>query len=171
MKVTWIGIVRTIIPVGLLLLGINGLVEVRLQKDMAAKTITLTKQVSQAKSLSGQLGEGLGGLTELQKTTESMQATLVQVQTASANMASGLASLSQTVTGINQSVSTIKTGVGQSQSDIQSISASELHILSTLGQLNQINGSVVNNLGVMLADEDSIRQDLVQMNQKTALIP
>lgn len=171
MKLTLFTLAKFIIPVGLLALGVNGVIDVRLQQDMAKKTVALQSNVSQAKSLSGQLGQGLQGLPELEQTTKNMQSTLGQIQQSSLAMATGLATLTQTVGGINQSVVTTRSGVSKSNTAIDSISQSELHILQTLQTLNQVNADVVGQLGTMLADEDSIRQDLVQMNQKTALVP
>lgn len=171
MKLALLAVAKVVIPVGLLLLGVNGLVDVQLQKDMNHKSTQLQRNVSEAKSLSGQLGQGLTGLGPLQQTTEHMQASLQNIEQSSLAMATGLATLAQTVSGINQSVLTTHSGVAQSQSAIQSISQSEMHILSTLQNLNQVNSDVVSNLGVMLSDEESMRQDLAQMNQKTALVP
>lgn len=171
MKFTVHTIAKIIIPVGLVVLGVNGMMEVRLQHDMDQKAVSLKQNVSEAKSLSGQLGQGLQGLSQLQQTTKHMQSSLVQIQQTSLNMAAGLGTLAQTVAGINQSVATIGNGVGQSQAYIHSISQSELKILNTLQHLNQVNSDIVQNLGTMLADEGSIHNNLVQMNQKTALVP
>ncbi len=171
MKFTVYTIAKIIIPVGLVVLGVNGMMEVRLQHDMDQKAVSLKQNVSEAKSLSGQLGQGLQGLSQLQQTTKHMQSSLVQIQQTSLNMAAGLGTLAQTVAGINQSVATIGNGVGQSQAYIHSISQSELKILNTLQHLNQVNSDIVQNLGTMLADEGSIHNNLVQMNQKTALVP
>ncbi|QSO52369.1 hypothetical protein JZ785_27230 [Alicyclobacillus curvatus] len=171
MKFSVVAVAKFIIPIGLLLLGVNGMMEVRLQHDMDQKAVSLKQNVSQAKTLSGQLGQGLQGLGQLEQTTKHMQSSLAQIQQSSLNMAEGLGTLSQTVAGINQSVAAIGSGVGQSQAYIHSISQSELGILGTLQHLNQVNSDIVQNLGTMLADEGSIHNDLVQINQKTALVP
>lgn len=171
MRFTVYTIAKMIIPVGLLVLGVNGMMEVRLQHDMDKKAVSLKQNVSEAKALSGQLGQGLQGLSQLQQTTKHMQSSLVQIQQSSLNMAAGLGTLAQTVAGINQSVATIGNGVGQSQASIHSISQSELKILNALQHLNQVNSDIVQNIGTMLADEGSIHNNLVQLNQKTALVP
>ncbi|WAH36143.1 hypothetical protein [Alicyclobacillus dauci] len=171
MKFTVLTVAKIGIPTLLLLLGINGLADVRLQKDMAGKSVKLAQQVAEAKSLSGQLQGGLTGLGDLQTTTQSMQSSLVRVQGAASNMASGLSTLATTVAGINQSVSQIGGGVGKSKTEVAAIEQSEERILATLEQLSQTNSDMVNHLGQMISDEQQIDSSLSQMNQKTALVP
>lgn len=171
MKLNVVGIAKICIPALLLALGINGLIDVRLQRDMAAKSIQLTNQVHQAKTLSGELHTSVSGLGDLESTTKDMQSSLIGVQSAAYQMASGLSTLAGTVAGINQAVNTIHGSVGDSETHIAAIQREEQSILATMQQLNTVNGSVVQNLGGMISYEGQINQDLQQMNQKTAIIP
>lgn len=165
------GMMKVAIPVLVIALGVNGLIDVRLQRDMAAKTTTLTQQVQEAKALSAQLHGGLQGLTTVQSETVQMQSSLVTVEGAAANMASGLSTLATTVAGIHQTVTDIHAGVQASKQQIDAIQTSETHILSTLQQLSAVNNQIVEHLGSMVSDEQQIDANLAQMNQKTALLP
>ncbi|GMA62542.1 hypothetical protein NZD89_22455 [Alicyclobacillus fastidiosus] len=171
MKLSWMGMVKVAIPVLVIALGVNGLVDVRLQRDMAAKTTKLTQQVREAKALSAQLHGGLRGLPTLKSETVEMQSSLVSVQGAAANMAAGLSTLATTVAGIHQTVTAIHTGVQASNQQINAIQTSETHILATLQQLSAVNNQIVEQLGSMVSDEQQIDANLTQMNEKTAVLP
>jgi|SRR5579875_1540619 len=171
MKWSIVAFAKIFIPIGLVALGINGLVQVSLQHDMTVKSAKLNAQVGMAKTLSGQLHTGLSGLTTLKNTTEHMQTSLVQIQSSTANMASGLATLSVTVAGLETSIHNIRTGVQVSNGNIGSIDQTAKSVLSTLEQLASVNSDIVGNLHSMISDETAINHDLTQMNRKTSMIP
>lgn len=171
MKFSIVGVAKIFVPVGLLALGINGLTDVGLQRDMAKKSILLHQEVTQAQSLSAQLPQGVAGLSQLQSITGNMQNSINQVQSTTSLMAEGLVSLAKEVTGINQAIATISGSVNISKNDVAEINQTEAQVLQTLQQLKSTNGDVVNHLGSMVSDEQSINQNLANINSKTRMIP
>lgn len=159
------------LPVGLLALGMNGMIDVGLQRDMAAKTVQLDTQVAAAKTLSGQLSQGLTGLSQLQQTTVQMQSDLLDVAQATSNMATGLQTLANTVAGIRSAVLQIGASTKVSSAELTTTWQAAESALANLRSIHSVNSQVVSTLSSMLSSEDAINQSLHQMNQKTALVP
>jgi len=159
------------LPACFVALGINGFIDVGLQRDMAAKTAKLDVQVALAKQRASQLHNGLLGLAQLKQTTFNMQNNLVLVEQSTAAMADGLQMLSTTVAGINGSVTQIGRSTVTSSSQLLQTEKAAQNALSNLQTLNAVNHEVVDNVASMLTSEESINRNLQQMNQKTALVP
>ena len=98
---------KWIFVAGLVGLGINGLVQVTLQRDMRDKTTVLASQVRQAQSLSGKMTDSLSGLPVVEHQSENMASTLQQLSSQTADMDHGLAILQQTVQGIANAIQSL----------------------------------------------------------------
>ncbi|WP_018131056.1 hypothetical protein [Effusibacillus pohliae] len=155
----------------LLGLGVNGLVQMGVQRDIAVKSEKLRAQVVEAQQLSDSMKSGLNGLTELKDTTLHMAGTVKQLQSATHDMHLGLVTLDQTVAGINQSVQTIGQSTQQSVSQIQTTEATARALLDFLQKISLANGQVIANLNQMMQDQQRINQNLDEMNRKTAILP
>jgi ABC-type transporter Mla subunit MlaD len=155
----------------LVALGVNGLVQVGLQRDMQAKTGELAQRTAQAVELSKQMNGGLVDLGQLKKTSEHMRQTLQQLQSATATMNQGLATLNTTVQGINGAVAQIGETTAASGSQVTAATNQAESLQSVLQQLMLINSDVISNLGQMIRDQQAINADLAEMNQKTRFIP
>lgn len=155
----------------LLGLGANGLVQVGLQKDIAAKSEKLKAQIAETQQLSGNMKNGLNGLTELKESTVHMAGTLRELKTTTSDMDQGLATLDQIVSGINQSVQSIGHSTQQSVNQIQVTQEAARQLLVFLQNISQVNSEVIANLNQMIQDQTTINQNLEEMNRKTDLLP
>lgn len=162
---------KVIIVLCLLGLGANGLVQVGLQRDMAAKTSRLRTSIAATEQLSGKMKSGLAGLIPLQQSTEKMSATLSQLESATADMNQGLAQLAQTVSGIKGTVNSLGGSTGGSKTQVESATQSATVLLSILKSLMNVNSNMITNLNQMASDQNQVNANLESMNQKTQLIP
>lgn len=155
----------------LVAMGVNGLTQLGLQRDMAVKTKKLQGQVAQAESLTVQMNAGLTGLKPLAATTEQMKGSLTQIQTLSSEMNQGLSALDNTVAHINTTVRGINGSVAESTKELATLRQISSQLGNVLGGLKSTNSDVVGHLNGMIADQQAINADLEQMNQKMAAIP
>lgn len=155
----------------LLGLGINGLIQVGLQRDMGKKAAQLNTQVAAAQSLSGKMKDSLTGLTELRDSTTHMSGTLHALAAATADMNGGLALLSTTVSGIAVSVQALSQSTQASQHEIQSAQQASSSLLALLQQMTDINNHLISGLNQMMTDQSGINADLESMNRKTQMLP
>lgn len=155
----------------LLGLGVNGLVQVALQRDMAAKTTQLHASLAQTEKLSGQMKTGLAGLVPLQQSTEQMNSTLTALESATADMSQGLAQLSSTVSGIGDTIVNLGSSTSLSKTQVVGATQSARTLLSILKSLMSVNTNLISNLNQMANDQSAMNADLQSMNQKTQLIP
>lgn len=152
-------------------LGVNGLVQVGLQKQMAAKAETLQLQIAQTEQLSGKMKDGLHGIEDLKKASAHMSGTLQSIEEATGDMNNGLATLDQTVSGINGSVKTIGSSTHDSAAVIQTAEQNSDALLAILQQIGQVNSQMIEQMNVMIQAQTAINNNLHQMNQKTAILP
>lgn len=154
----------------LLGLGVNGLLQVALQRDMAQKAVQLNTQVASAQTLSGNMKDSLNGLNDLKSSTVHMQSTLQSLAGATSDMDQGLALLFTTVNGISGSIHTLGASTETSQKEIQSAKQTSSELLDLLQQMVHVNTDVMSNLNQMMVDQNGINQDLSAMNQKTQIL-
>lgn len=155
----------------LVAMGVNGLLQLSLQRDMATKTTVLKQRVAEAGQLTGQMNSGLTGLAPLAKTSGEMKLTLGQVEALTAVMNHSLGVLDQTVANINSTAKTIHGSVAASTNELATLHQSSQKLSATLANLKSTNTDVVNQLNAMIGDQQSINQNLAQMNAKTAALP
>jgi chromosome segregation ATPase len=155
----------------LLGLGVNGLIQVGLQKDMTKKATQLNKQVATAQNLSGQMKDSLTGLKDLKTSTQHMQGTLLTLASTTGDMDEGLALLYTTVNGISGSIHTLGQSTQTSKSEIESARQTSAQLLSLLQGMVSVNSTIINHLNQMMTDQNGINQDLQSLNQKTQILP
>lgn len=155
----------------LLGLGSNGLVQVGLQKDIAAKAQKLSTQITETQQLSGGMKNGLTGLNDLQQSTVHMESTLQELQTTTQDMDQGLSTLGRIVAGIDQSVTTIGQSTRQSVNQIDLTKDAASQLLGFLEKISQVNAQVISNLNQMIQDQKAVNQNLESMNHKTGMLP
>ncbi len=152
-------------------LGVNGLCQVWLSKDMRAKTGQLSSQVQSAQALSQQMKNSLNGLDDVQQSTVQMAATLDQLEATTADMDIGLATLERTVQGIAGTIESLGNGTSHSSDALSNAVKSAQALLSTLDTVRSKNASAIDHLNRMVQDQSAINRDLHEMNQKTAILP
>jgi hypothetical protein len=162
---------RILIVAALCGLGVNGLVQVGLQRDMGSKTTLLSSQVQAAQAQSAQMKQSLSGLQQLQKSTKHMASTLSTLSSATSDMDNGLSILENAVVGISDSIAQLGGSTTMSGQQIQSAIQSASKLVGTLNQIQQLNGDVVSHLSQMVNDQAAINNNLSELNQKTAVIP
>lgn len=155
----------------LVAMGVNGLLQLSLQRDMAAKTTMLKARVADAGQLTGQMNSGLAGLKPLATTSGQMKGTLSQVEALTAAMNQSLSALDRTVANINSTAKTIHGSVAESTTELATLHQSSQQLSQILSGLQSTNTDVVRQLNAMIADQQAINQNLAQMNAKTAILP
>lgn len=169
----WIplSIPRTLSVVLICLLGVNGLIQVHLQRDMATKSVQLNDQVHESKDLTKNMKAGLGGLNQLDKATTTLSSTLSQIEGTTSQMDSGITLLNTTVAGILHSIQAIGSTTNASSESLSQINESTGRLLAVLEAIHRINSQSISRLSSMVNDESAINTDIAQMNQKTAALP
>lgn len=152
-------------------LGVNGIVQLGLQRDMKTKAGQLKQQVTTAQRLSGQLNSGLSNLVSIQQSTLGMKQTLGQLESVTGDMDHGLQQLSSTVAGIDTSVKDISSSTGNANQSAQDIAANLKPLVGLLISMQATNQGMEANLAAMANDEKAIDSDLAQMDKKTSLLP
>jgi ABC-type transporter Mla subunit MlaD len=170
-KVARIAVPQVITVLCLMAMGVNALIQLGLQRDMAAKSQQLHATVAKAAALTGQTNNGLTGLKPLSQATQQMNDSLTQIQSLSAQMNQGLAALNTTVASIGSTVKNIDGSVGESTQELTTLHKVSSDLSGIMGNLKQTNGDVIGNLNGMIADEQAINQDLEQMDAKTKMVP
>lgn len=155
----------------LLGLGVNGLVQVGLQRDMSQKAAQLRTQIAESQQLSGQMKDGLNGLPELRDTTAHMAQTLTTLQTTTAQMNQGLGQLESTVSGIDGTVQALGQSTKSTDVQVQAAEQTAADLQALLQQIGAVNGDVINNLNQMISNQQAINADLEDMNNKTKILP
>ncbi len=155
----------------LLGLGVNGLVQVGIQKDMAQKTAKLKAQVEQSQALSSDMKGSLNGLSDLQQSTSHMENTLSKLDSATSDMNTGLATLSTTVSGLDSAINQIAGMTSGSKAQIEKAIETAQTMVNALSDITNLNGHVIQNLSQMSSDESSINNNLKDMNRKLQIIP
>lgn len=169
----WIplSIPKTLSVVLICLLGVNGLIQVHLQRDMATKSVQLNDQVHESKDLTKNMKAGLGGLNQLDKATTTLSSTLSQIEGTTSQMDSGITLLNTTVAGILHSIQAIGSTTNASSESLSQINESTGRLLAVLEAIHRINSQSISRLSSMVNDESAINTDIAQMNQKTAVLP
>lgn len=169
----WIplSIPKTLSVVLICLLGVNGLIQVHLQRDMATKSVQLNDQVHESKDLTKNMKAGLGGLNQLDKATTTLSSTLSQIEGTTSQMDSGITLLNTTVAGILHSIQAIGSTTNASSESLSQINESTGRLLAVLEAIHRINSQSISSLSSMVNDESAINTDIAQMNQKTAVLP
>jgi hypothetical protein len=155
----------------LLALGLNGLVQVSLQRDMAEKATLLQQRVAETEAMSVQMKDGLGGLTELQQVSAHMAGTLQGIQAETGGMNQDLAELEQTVGGIGTAIEQISASTKSSGATITATKDAASGMLGVLRQVSTVNSGLIDHLNGMKQDQQRINNALAEMNRKTAILP
>ncbi|MGB8954426.1 MAG: hypothetical protein WCC10_03580 [Tumebacillaceae bacterium] len=155
----------------LLALGVNGLVQAGLQRDMTRKAQQLSQQVATSQELSTQMKQGLNGLGDLQAASARMEETLRQLQAETSGMNGELATLDKTVSGIHSTVTALGSSTQATGETIAAVQKAAEELLGVLKQVGEVNGGMIANLNQMIGDQQAIIQQLAEMNRKTALLP
>lgn len=155
----------------LLGLGVNGLVQVGLQRDMTQKAEQLRGQIAQTQQLSLQMKDGLSGLADLRDTSTHMAKTLTALQTSTSAMSQGLGTLEGTVSGIHGTVQALGTSVSKTDKQVQATAGTASQLLDILNGIQGVNDDVISHLNGMIADQQRINANLQEMNRKTQLLP
>ncbi|QQE78288.1 hypothetical protein [Alicyclobacillus sp. SO9] len=161
-------IITALVAIGL---GVNGMIQLHLQKDMKTKTVELQQQVQSAKQLSGKMNHGLTGLSSIKASTLAMEGTLQNLGSVSDQMDTGLKQLSSTISGLNQSIQHISSSTGAANQSAQQIEQNLQPLVGLLSSMKTTNQGMENNLASMITDEQAINQDLAQMDKKTSILP
>ncbi|MCL6516257.1 hypothetical protein [Alicyclobacillus sp.] len=162
---------KVLVVVCLAGLGINGLLQVGLQHDMAARSAELQQQVARAQGQSGQMKSSVAGLPHLSATTAEMQNVLGQIEATTAHMDQGLMVLADTVAGIEKDAAALTGSTQASDAQIRQAAATAQALLAQVQDLQRMNADVVAQLRSMASDQVQINRDLEDMNAKTAFLP
>ncbi|MBL0385283.1 hypothetical protein JJB07_01375 [Tumebacillus sp. ITR2] len=155
----------------LLALGINGLLQVSLQHDMATKADKLKSQLQHTQQLSGEMKNGLHGLDDLRTASVHMAGTLDQLEQSTSQMSDGLGQLDGIVKGIDGTITQLGVSTQATGTAIDSTCQHANDLLTTLQKIREVNSDVIANLDGMIQNQQRINSDLAEMNAKTAVLP
>jgi methyl-accepting chemotaxis protein len=155
----------------LLALGVNGLLQVGLQRDMAQKAEKLQANLQRTQQLSGEMKDGLHGLSELRDASAHMAGTLSELEQTTAAMSGGLEQLDSIVHGIDGTIGQLGTSTQASGEAVNSTDQHARDLLAILQKIHDVNGDVIQHLDRMIADQRGVNADLADLNAKTQVLP
>ncbi|ARU63300.1 hypothetical protein CBW65_21670 [Tumebacillus avium] len=168
---TTLSVPKAITVLCLLGLGVNGLLQVGIQRDIEQKALQLKGQVAQTHELSGEMKAGLQGLSELQTASARMEAKLGRVQAETAGMNEELAELDGSVRGIGEAVQKLGSSTGATAETLKTAHEAASELLAVLRGIEGTNSGMVTDLAVMLRAQEEINRNLREMNDKTLILP